>query len=48
MEGFIRDDLGKAVDSIMAKLDTDMDGAISEEEWLAGLDAVPSLKAALE
>ena len=48
MEGFVRDDLGKAVDSVMAKLDTNEDGAISEKEWLDGLDAVPSLKGALE
>jgi len=48
MEGFVRDDLGKAVESVMGKLDTDKDGTISEKEWLDGLDAVPSLKAALE
>ena len=48
MEGFVRDDLGKATESIMAKLDTDADGTVSEQEWLDGLDAVPTLKGALE
>ena len=48
MEGFVREDLGKAVDSVMGKLDTDKDGKISEQEWLDGLDKVPDLKGALE
>ena len=48
MDGFIRDDLGKAVESIMTKLDTDKDGHVDEKEWLDGLDAVPSLKGAIE
>jgi Ca2+-binding EF-hand superfamily protein len=39
---------GKSVEEVMTKLDTDKDGTISEKEWLDGLDAVPSLKAALE
>ena len=48
MDGFIRDDIGKATDSIMAKLDTDKDGSVSEAEWLAGLDHVQDLKMALQ
>ena len=32
MEGFVREDLGKAVDSVMGKLDTDKDGKISATE----------------
>ena len=39
---------GKSAADILEKLDTDKDGVVSEQEWLDGLDAVPSLKGALE
>ena len=48
MEGFVREDLGKAVDSVMGKLDTGKDGKISEQEWLEGMDKVQELKMALQ
>lgn len=38
----------KSVDEVMSKLDTDNDGAISEKEWLEGLDYVQTLKLALQ
>jgi|EP01046_Picozoa_sp_COSAG06_P028901 Ca2+-binding EF-hand superfamily protein len=48
MDGFVRDDTAKAVDSIMAKLDADKNGTVSEKEWLEGLDHVQDLKMALQ
>ena len=38
----------KSVDQVMAKLDTDKDGTVSEKEWLDGLDYVQDLKMALQ
>ena len=38
----------KSVDEVMAKLDTDNDGSVSEKEWLEGLDYVQTLKLALQ
>lgn len=48
LEGFIRDDAAKAVESIMAKLDSDSSGTISEQEWLENLARCPGLVDALQ
>jgi Ca2+-binding EF-hand superfamily protein len=38
----------KSADEIIAKLDVDSDKSIDQQEWLDGLDGVPSFKIALE